>query len=82
MACDRAQLEAQYQLKTRSQKPPLEGQGSDTFLKKQFKYCLKGEIGFFTSRQIISPLPETEDRPIKKRKTLVQALEGDDEEES
>ena len=82
VACDRAQLEAQYQLKTRSVKPPLEEQGSDTFLKKQFKYCLKGEIGFFTSRQIISLLPEREDRPIKKRKTLVQALEGDDEEES
>ena len=82
MACDRAQLEAQYQLKTKGQKPPLEEQGSDTFLKKQFKRCLKGEIGLFTSRQIISLLPETEDRPMKKRKTLVQALEGDDEEES
>ena len=82
MACDRAQLEAQYQLKTKSLKPPLEEQGSDTFLKKQFRYCLRGEIGFFTSRQIISLLPEAEDRPVKRRKTLVQALEGDDEEES
>jgi hypothetical protein len=81
MACDRAQLEAQYQHKTKCQKPAMEEQGSDTFLKKQFRYCMKGEIGFFTSRQIISLLPETEERPIKKRKTLAQALEGEDEEE-
>ena len=82
MACDRAQLEAQYQHKTKCQKPNMEDQGSDTFLKKQFRYCMKGEIGFFTSRQIISLLPETEERPIKKRKTLAQAIEGEDEEET
>ena len=82
MACDRAQLELQYQIRTKSNKPPLEEQGSDTFLKKQFKHCMKGEVGFFTSRQIISYLPETDERPIKRRKTLAQAIEGDDEEES
>ena len=82
MACDRIQLEVQYQLKTKGQKPPMEEQGSDTFLKKQFRHCMKGEVGFFTSRQIIALLPETDERPIKKRKTLAQALEGDDEEES
>ena len=82
MACDRAQLEAQYQHKTKCQKPTMEDQGSDTFLTKQFRYCMKGEIGFFTSRQIISLLPETDERPIKKRKTLAQAIEGEDEEES
>jgi hypothetical protein len=51
-------------------------------LKKQFKHCMKGDIGFFTSRQIISLLPETDECLIKKRKTLAQAFEGDDEEES
>ena len=82
MACDRVQLEVQYQLKTKGQKPPLEEQGSDTFLKKQCRRCMKGEVGFFASRQSISLLPETDERPIKKRKTLAQAFEGDDEEES
>ena len=52
MACDRIQLEVQYQLKTKGQKPPMEEQGSDTFLRKQFRHCMKGEVGFFTSCQI------------------------------
>lgn len=82
IACDRAQLEVQYQMKTNCPRPPLEDQGSDSFLKKQYRFCMKGEIGFFTSKQIVSLLPDLEERPVKRRRTLVQALEGEDDEET
>jgi hypothetical protein len=82
MACDRAQLEIQYQLKTKGGRPPLEDQGSDTFLKKQFKFCMKGQIGFFTSKQIVSFLPEADERPTKRRRYGLGNLpQGDEDDE-
>ena len=43
--CDRVALEKDWVNQTGQPKPPLEYQGSDSFLKKQFRYCAKGEIG-------------------------------------
>ena len=41
-------------------------QGSDSFLKKQFRYCAKGEIGYFAPKHIISALPEEGERPTQE----------------
>ena len=82
MACDRAQLEIQYQAKTQGGRPPIEDQGSDVFLKKQFKHCSKGEIGFFPSKSIVSLLPDSEERPSKRQRQIVisgQVLEDEEE---
>ena len=45
--CDRVALEKDWVNQTGQPKPRLEYQGSDSFLKKQFRYCAKGEIGYF-----------------------------------
>ena len=82
MACDRAQLEIQYQDRTQCGRPPIEDQGSDVLLKKQFRYCSKGEIGFFQSRSIVSLLPDSDERPSKRQRQIVvsgQVLEDEDE---
>ncbi|CAK9065389.1 unnamed protein product [Durusdinium trenchii] len=50
--CDRKQILVQP-------RPKLTYQGSDNFLKKQFKLCAHGKIGFFLTKQIISALPDT-----------------------
>ena len=57
-------------------------QGSDDFLKRQFKHCAQGEIGFFSQKQIISALPEPDERPIKTRKRVtVDGWKREDEDE-
>ena len=54
----RVALEKDWVNQTGQPKPRLEYQGSDSFLKKQFRYCAKGEIGYFAPKHIISALPE------------------------
>ena len=55
---------------------------SDSFLKKQFRYCAKGEIGYFAPKHIISALPEEGERPTKShRKFTVDGFEKEEEEE-
>ena len=66
-----------------NQRPRLEYQGSDSFLKKQFRYCAKGEIGYFAPKHIISALPEEGERPTKShRKFTVDGFEKEEEEEA
>ena len=71
VAGQRSQLEAHYVTKTGCPKPTLAQQGSDHYLGLQYKACSKGEIGFFTNKQIISQLPERADLTStrKKRRT-------------
>ena len=56
--CDRVALQKDWINQTGTPKPRLEFQGSDAFLKKQFKYCSKGEIGYFAPKHIVSALPQ------------------------
>ena len=79
--CDRVAMEKDWITQT-GPKPRLEYQGSDTFLKKQFKYCSKGEIGYFAPKHIVSALPEQGERPTKShRKFTVDGFEKEEEEE-
>ena len=80
--CDRVALEKDWVNQTGQPKPRLEYQGSDSFLKKQFRYCAKGEIGYFAPKHIISALPEEGERPTKShRKFTVDGFEKEEEEE-
>ena len=80
--CDRVALEKDWVTSTGLPKPRLEYQGSDSFLKKQFKYCARGEIGYFAPKHIISALPEEGERPTKShRKYTVDGFEKEEEEE-
>ena len=80
--CDRVAMEKDWVNQTGSPKPRLEFQGSDAFLKKQFKYCSKGEIGYFAPKHIVSALPEEGERPTKShRKFTVDGFEKEEEEE-
>ena len=71
VAGQRSQLESHYVTRTGCPKPTLAQQGSDHYLGLQYKACSKGEIGFFTNKQIISQLPERADLTStrKKRRT-------------
>ena len=80
--CDRIAMEKDWISQTGSPKPRLEYQGSDAFLKKQFKYCAKGEIGYFAPKHIVSALPEEGERPTKShRRFTVDGFEKEEEEE-
>ena len=80
--CDRVALEKDWVNQTGQPKPRLEYQGSDSFLKKQFRYCAKGEIGYFAPKHIISALPEEGERPTKShRKFTMDGFEKEEEEE-
>ena len=46
-----SQLEVQYQLETKCQDILQHKKESQALLKKQLKYCLKGETGLLTRRQ-------------------------------
>ena len=79
--CDRQQLESQFTLAF-GFKPQLIDQGSDSVLKRQFRFCQKGEIGYLQTKQIVSFLPDCEERPQKRqRKSLVSGLLVEEEEE-
>ena len=63
--------------------PRLEDQGSDALLKKQFKLCAQGEVGWIASKYIISALPDQDERPIKTtKKVTVDGWEKEEEEET
>ena len=62
--CDRKQILVDWDRIANQPRPKLTYQGSDNFLKKQFKLCAHGEIGFFLTKQIISALPDTDEKPI------------------
>ena len=56
--------------------------GSEAFLKRQYRFCSKGEIGHIQVKHIISALPEEGERPLKtRRKVSVDGWEKEEEEE-
>ena len=63
--CDRKQILVDWDRLANQPRPKLTYQGSDNFLKKQFKLCVHGEIGFFLTKHIISALPDTDEKPVK-----------------
>jgi hypothetical protein len=78
----RSQLEARYVAKTNHPKPPMDQQGSDHYMGLQYKSCTKGEIGYFTNKQIVSYLPEAgETQQRKKRRTDPDGVVHEYEEE-
>ena len=80
--CERPQLEKEFSAKWGIPKPQYRDQGSDALLRRQYKFCSKGEIGFIHSKYIISALPEEGERPIKTRKKItVDGWEKEEEEE-
>ena len=81
--CDRRQLLGQWTQIVQLSHPRLEDQGSDALLKKQFRLCAQGEIGWIHNKHIISALPEPDERPIKtNRRVSVDGWEKEEEEET
>ena len=54
----REALEKAYASRNNGALPPIKHQGSDHYLSLQFKECQRGQIGFFSDKQIISKLPD------------------------
>eukprot|EP00435_Cladocopium_sp_Y103_P060109 s690_g21.t2 len=80
--CDRKQLLTNWDNQVKLPRPKLEFQGSDAYLKKQWKCCSQGEIGWFQMKHIVSALPEMDERPIKtRRQVTVNGWEREDEDE-
>ena len=80
--CDRKQLLLDWDAKIKLPRPRLEFQGSDSFLKAQYKLCAKGEIGWFNIKHIVSALPEMDERPIKTKRTItINGWDREEEEE-
>ena len=52
--CDRRQLEDAYVAIHGTPKPRLEFQGSDGYLKKQWRLIAKGELGYIPAKHIVS----------------------------
>jgi hypothetical protein len=67
----RTTLEEHYANKIRGDKPSLADQGSDHYLGLQYKACAKGEIGYFTNKQIISYLPDRHEMTNTRKKRRV-----------
>lgn len=65
---DRASLEQVYCNHTHLPTPHLEDQGSDAYMASQWKALQKGDIGDFTSKQIISALPEPGNKNQRRHK--------------
>ena len=64
--------------------PPLEDQGSDSFLAAQLAYCKKGEIGHFPVKKIVSAIPDPEEAPYltkRRRRDMEGYMREHDEEE-
>ena len=63
-------------------KPRLEFQGSDGYLKKQWRLIAKGELGYIPAKHIVSALPEEGERPSSTHKKItVDGWDREDEEE-
>jgi hypothetical protein len=77
----RATMEQEYLTRVK-ERPPLTDQGSDHYMGLQYKACQKGEIGYFTNKQIISYVPEPGERTTtrKRRRDTDGAIYEDDEE--
>ena len=66
--------------KTKLTKPKLAVQGSDQLVKRQFKLCAGGEIGFTPMKYLVSALPEPGERPWKTtKKSTVDGWDREDE---
>ena len=80
--CDRRQLEDAYVATYGPPKPRLEFQGSDGYLKKQWRMIGKGELGYIPAKNIVSALPKEGERPSSThKKIMVDGWEREDEEE-
>ena len=53
---------------------PRPKQGSDSLLKRQFRYIAKGELGFIQVKRLVSALPEEGERPTKTSKRFTLSL--------
>ncbi|CAK9062794.1 unnamed protein product [Durusdinium trenchii] len=81
--CDRRVLETAYAEAYSCLKPRLESQGSDAYLKRQFKRIAAGELGYIQAKHIVGALPEDGERPVKTtRKVSVDGWDRADEEET
>ena len=80
--CDRRQLEDAYVATHGTPKPRLEFQGSDGYLKKQWRMIAKGELGYIPAKHIVSALPEEGERPSSTHKKItVDGWDREDDEE-
>ena len=76
-------MRAAYTRVRNAPRPRLEHQGSDSLLKRQFRFIAKGEIGYIQFKHIIGALPEEGERPIKTNKRItVDGWEKEEEEET
>ena len=77
---DRRQLEDAYVATHGPPKPRLEFQGSDGYLKKQWRMIAKGELGYIPAKHIVSALPEEGERPSSTHKKItVDGWEREDD---
>ena len=74
--CDRRQLEDAYVATHGAPKPRLEFQGSDGYVKKQWRMIAKGELGYIPAKHIVSALPSS-----THKKITVDGWDREDEEE-
>ena len=80
VSCERGQLERVWEEKTKLTKPKLALQGSDQLVKRQFKLCAGGEIGFIPMKYLVSALPKPGERPWKTtKKSTVDGWDREDE---
>ena len=80
VSCERGQLERVWEEKTKLTKPKLALQGSDQLVKRQFKLCAGGEIGFIPMKYLVSALAEPGERPWKTtKKSTVDGWDREDE---
>ena len=80
VSCERGELERVWEEKTKLTKPKLALQGSDQLVKRQFKLCAGGEIGFIPMKYLVSALPEPGERPWKTtKKSTVDGWDREDE---
>ena len=62
-------------------KPRLEFQGSDGYLKKQWRMIAKGDLGYIPAKHIVSALPVGERPSSTHKKITVDGWDREDEEE-
>ena len=73
VSCERGQLERVWEEKTKLTKPKLALQGSDQLVKRQFKLCAGGEIGFIPMKYLVSALLSQENshgRPLRRARLM------------
>ena len=81
--CDRRVLETACAEAYNCLKPRLECQGSDAYLKRQFKHIAAGELGYIQAKHIAGAFRRTGSAPSKTtRKVSVDGWDRADEEET